>query len=261
MIHLIHSGNRHLYADALDNLHAARHRHFVVERGWPLDHRDGRERDAYDDAQALHLVSVDANGDIGVSCRVRPTLTGGVLPDHFPNLLDAGAPSLRAPHVYECTRYFAAPHLRGRRGFALRSRLHIALLELMILRRAERLFGFVDLPLLGHLRRYSGLRLRPIGTPQPYDDVGVAVAFEIGVTAADLSWARQRLDQPGRSLFDCPPWLPETLAPAPLAELLDVFLNVDGGQADLLDAARRLAGREGRRDAGRAYARLRNDAA
>lgn len=236
MIHLIHRHNRHLYCDVLTRLYAARYQHFVVERGWRLDHQDGGERDVYDDDLAMHLVGLDADGSIGVSCRVRPTLDGGVLPDLFPDLIGPQEPTLAEPGVFECTRYFAAPHLRGRAGFAARSRLHVALLELMVAIGAKRLLGFVDLPLLAHLRRYSGLSLRIVGDPQPYAEDGVAVAFAISVAADDLLRARSRLGRAGRDLFDAPTWLPQNVDPSALADAVDVLINADAAAAAQLGA-------------------------
>lgn len=236
MIHLITSANRHLYGGVLDTLFSDRFRYFVEERGWDLSYVDGRERDVYDDELAHYLVALTPGGDIAASCRVRPTLTGGVLPDLFPHLIAPEEPPLTAPGVFECTRYFSAAHLRGRAGFAARSRLHIALLELMGELKATRLLGFVDLPMLAHLRRYSGLRLRPVGEPHPYAEGGVTVAFELGVAADDLALARARLALPGRQLLQAPAWLPPSVNPQILGCALDVWSDGASGRAARLSS-------------------------
>lgn len=263
MIHVVHAGNRHLYAAALDKLHAARFRHFVLERGWSLAHADGQEKDAYDDDLACHLIGFERNGDIAVSCRIRPTLTGGVIPDLFPKLLAAGEPSLRVQGAFECTRYFCASHLRGRAGFGDRSRLHLAMVELMHARGGQRLVGFVDLPMLGHLRRYGGLRLRVLGHPQPYADDKVAVAFEIGCSADDLEAARRRLGLLGRQLFDAPAWLDAAVDAQALAQALDVYCNGDASQISQLStlAAAMAQALEDREAVGARFDRLKGEAA
>ena len=101
---------------------------------------------------------------------------------------------------------------------------------------AERLVGFVDVAMLAHLRRYSGLRLRTQGDAQPYAEGGISVAFEIGVSSADLDRARERLGLPGRQLFDAPAWLAPDIDPAPIAQAMDVFCNDAAPQIAQLSA-------------------------
>lgn len=207
MIHLVTAGNRHLYARELVELHRLRRRHFIEERRWALEARDGGEYDAYDDERAAYLIGVAPNQEIEVACRIRPTDRGGVIPDVFPHLVSPSEPPADAPGTFECTRYFAVERARGRAGFVARSRLHVAMVEHVRDRGGDRLLGFVDLPLLTHLRRFSGLRIRPVGLPAPYEG-GDTIAFEIGVTAEDLAATRERLQLPRRQLFAAPDWLP-----------------------------------------------------
>jgi acyl-homoserine lactone synthase len=207
MIHLIHHANRHLYAAELEALHALRRRCFVEERGWDLPSRGEGEYDAYDDEQAAYLVGFDPARRPTVACRIRPTAAGGVLPDLFPHLIAPCEPHPARPGTYECTRYLADPASRGTQGFWARSRLHLAMVEYVRDVGGNRLLGFVDLPLLTHLRRFSGLRIRPVGFPTPYGQDGAeTIAFEIGVTAEDLTAVRRRLQLPPRQLFTAPAW-------------------------------------------------------
>ena len=258
MIHLISARTQHLYPRECDALHRARFHHFVEGRRWRLASRDGLEIDVYDDDKAFHLIGFSSAGNIDVSCRIRPTLDGGLLPDIFPHLIDASEPSLRAPGVYECTRYFSAERLRGRAGFEARSRLHVAMVELVRDLGGQRLLGFVDLPLLAHLRRFSGLRIRPVGLPTPYEEGGAAIAFEIGVSADDLERTRRTLDIPGRQLFEAPAWAPAGLSPHRLAPTLHVLINGDAAQVDALAGfARDLCAHvPGQRSPERVYERL-----
>lgn len=205
MIHLITAANRHLYRDEIVALHAERRRAFVEERGWDLTVVGGGEYDAYDDELAAHLVGFDEQGGIAVFCRIRSTTTGGVIPDHFPHLIASDEADPRAVGVFETTRYYCAPHLRGAAGQSRRADLHVAMIEHVRDRGGHRLLGFVDLPLLTHLRRFSGLNLRPVGLPAPYGEDQFTIAFEIGVSEADLAQTRDRLGIFGRRLLEADP--------------------------------------------------------
>ena len=224
MIHLINSNNRHLYIGELDEFHRERHRQFVIERGWPLRSVDGGEYDDYDDDHAMYLVGLSLDGGIEVGCRIRTTVRGGVLPDVFSHLIADSEPSVNEPGTFECTRYFSTNNARGRRGFEARSKLHLAMIELVRDLGGHRLLGFVDLPLLTHLRRFSGLRIRPVGLPTPYDG-GVTIAFEIGVEEGDLQTTRTRLQIPTRQLFIAPTWLPVGADVLSLAQACTVMLS------------------------------------
>jgi len=225
MIHLINSSNQHLYGRELDEFHRERHRQFVIERGWPLLSVDGGEYDDYDDDNALYLV--------GLGCRIRTTAQGGVLPDVFPHLIADSEPSVKEPGTFECTRYFSTSSARGRRGFEARSKLHLAMIELVRDMGGHRLLGFVDLSLLTHLRRFSGLRIRPVGLPAPYDG-GVTIAFEIGVEEDDLRTTRSLLQIPTRQLFVAPAWLPSGTDVLSLAQAVTVMVSGHSEQKRVL---------------------------
>jgi acyl-homoserine lactone synthase len=221
MIHLIHARNRHLYASALAGMHAQRRDHFIGERGWPLQERDGGE---YDDAEAAYLVGFSQEGEVAVSVRFRTTWPTSLIGDLFPHLVAPTEEPVKGPGMYEASRYCAAKPFRGERGFTQRSKLHIAMLEAMLDCRARRLIGFMDVEFIPYFRRFSGLRLRPIGLPEPYDQ-GTTLAFELGVQAADLAQARQALQIGHRQLFEAPPWLPEEADPIALAQTAELLIN------------------------------------
>ena len=241
MIHLITRSNRRLYAAQLRAFHHERREQFIVERKWNLTERDGGEYDAYDDGEALYLVGLSAEGELEVGCRLRPTLDGGVIPDVFPHLVAAQEPALRTPGVFECTRYFSTRRVRGRRGFEARSRLHLAMQECVRDRGGHRLLGFADLSLLAHLRRYSGLRIRPVGLPAPYDEDGVTIAFEIGVAEADLFDTRRRLEIPTRQLFEAPSWLPADADVLAIAQATAVLIEAGAADREILKEFARAA--------------------
>lgn len=244
MIHLIEAANRHLYRAELAELHRERRRQFVDGRGWPLQVRDGGEYDAYDDEAARHLIAFAPDGALEAACRLRPTQRGGLIPDVFPHLLAPSEPSAETAGTWECTRYFSTRPGRG--GFEGRSKLHVAMVEHVRDEGGDRLLGFVDLPYLAHLRRFSGLRIRPVGLPADYGDGeagGTTIAFEIGVTPADLEDTRRRLRLPARQLFVAPAWLPEGTDVLTLERSARVLLcGPEAARRDLMDRTVFLAG-------------------
>ena len=258
MIHLIQAANRHLYQVELLELHRERRRQFVEGRGWPLHVRDDGEYDAYDDEAADYLIGFSPVGRIEAACRLRPTDGGGLIPDVFPHLVAESEPAPDSPGTWECTRYFStAP---GRAGFQSRSKLHLAMIEHVRDQGGDRLLGFVDLPFLTHLRRFSGLRIRPVGLPADYGEGeagGTTIAFEIGVAHADLDATRARLHIPTRQLFAAPPWLPAGVDVHTLERSTRVLLDApDALRGELEDTAARLARAVGGADLDRVLAEL-----
>lgn len=227
MIHLICDANRHLYEDTLAQMHRDRTEFFVKGRGWNnLDVKGGLELDAYDNEKTLYLVGFGADGSIAVSSRLLPADDGCLLSECFGHLVSEGPAA--GPGVFELSRYFAAPSLRGPKGFWLKSRMHVAVLEALVERGARRLVGFTDLHVLG-LMRYSGWKVRPIGVPAAYDE-GTAAAFEIACQAHDLDDIRETVQLPGRQLFEAPGWLPAGTDVHAYAQATNLILNVPRAQ-------------------------------
>lgn len=238
MIHLVHQRNRHLYPEHLREMHRQRFEHFIVERGWPLSERDGGEYDQYDDEAAMYLLAFSPEGQVCASARYRSTERTSLIADIFPELIAPQELPVKAKGMYEATRYCVAKGFRGAAGFALRSRLHIAVIELMRDLGARRLLGFMDFEFIPYFRKFSGMRLRPIGLPQPYDD-GVTLAFEIGVGEQDLSFAQSTLRLAGRQLFEAPSWLPSQADPQALAQTTEILINADAEiRRSVLDTVR-----------------------
>ncbi len=67
----------------------------VDERGW--------ERDEYDHADALYLISVDEKGTHQGSLRLLPTTGETMLRDHFKSVFDGI--EIKSPVIWECTRF------------------------------------------------------------------------------------------------------------------------------------------------------------
>jgi acyl-homoserine lactone synthase len=238
MIHLIHAGNRHLYAAQLAEMHRQRCEHFIGERGWALNAIDGGEYDEYDDAEAAYLVGFSAEGEVAVSVRFRPTEQTSLIADVFPHLISPTEQPVKGPAMYEATRYCAAKPFRGERGFTQRSKLHLAMLEAMVDRAAARLIGFMDVEFIPYFRRFSGLSLRPLGMPAPYDQ-GTTLAFELGVRPEDVAGARAALRIGHRQLFEAPTWLPAQADPIILAQATEILINAaPNDKREVVDAMR-----------------------
>ncbi|MHB8283092.1 MAG: acyl-homoserine-lactone synthase [Caulobacteraceae bacterium] len=220
MIHLVDQTNRHLYGADLQAMHRQRHEHFVVDRGWRDLHSDGGlETDAYDDEKAMYLLAVTSDDEVAVSARIRMAQPSGLIADHFSHLVADGVVS--GPGIFECTRYLVAPAFRGPAGFGYRSKLHLAILELMHDLAGKRLLGFTDLQLVMHMRQVSGLQIRPVGMPADYEE-GTALAFEFLLGAGPLAHCRESLGLTSHQLFKAPAWLSDRAA----AKTLEVATSV-----------------------------------
>lgn len=187
MIHVVTAANRHLYTEALEEMHRLRRVHFVEERGWAAMtvREDGGEYDQYDDGQTIYLLSLDEDGRVGCSMRMRPARDGSVLTDNFPHLVAGDEPPLNRPDVWEISRYFAAPHCRGQSGRRRQAEIRLASLEVAHARGVNRLIGMIDLEILPGMLTASGWRVRTLGLPAPYPE-GVAQAIEVQVSRAAL---------------------------------------------------------------------------
>jgi acyl homoserine lactone synthase len=80
---------------------------FSDRLGWEVVVKDGRERDAFDDASPLYLVSVDPDTEeYWGSLRLLPTTGPNMLRDVFPQLLDGGY--IESATIWESSRICAA---------------------------------------------------------------------------------------------------------------------------------------------------------
>src|SRR4029078_3746416 len=92
------------HSDYFDQLFRLRHEIFVKRRGWSLPSVNGCEIDQYDNDDAVYFLDVDDDDVIRGSIRVTPSVNSSLLADYFPHLVETGGP-LRAPDIFECTRY------------------------------------------------------------------------------------------------------------------------------------------------------------
>lgn len=185
MIHLVTPENRSLYARQLDEMHRLRNAFFVEERGWSdRTLRDGGEFDDLDDESALYLFRLEEDGRIALSARIRPALDKSMLADHFPELLSEPISTVKAPGVWELSRYFAAPAYRGPEGLKANMELRTAVVAAALERGAHRLVAVTDVYLMNTVIR-TGWEHRFLGLPCSYAH-GDAIAFEVAVTPENL---------------------------------------------------------------------------
>ncbi len=204
MIHVVHAGNRSLYAKELDQMFRLRAKFFKEILGWAaLTVIDGREVDDYDDEQAIYLLALEADGQLSVSVRLRPTLDKSLLLDRFPHLLADDPHSVARPDVWESCRYFASSRARGPEGARRREELRMAMVELAHARSVRRIVAITDMVFLPPLVQNSWTT-RLLGLPAAYDE-GECIALEIACDEDALLRVRERYGAAGEVLLDLDP--------------------------------------------------------
>src|SRR5271154_3525219 len=91
MLKFIEGSRATLFPNEMDEMFRNRAVTFSERLGWDVKVIDGYERDAFDDANPLYLVSVDPHtNEYWGSLRLLPTTGPNMLRDVFPYLLDEG---------------------------------------------------------------------------------------------------------------------------------------------------------------------------
>lgn len=107
MLKLIEGSYASFFPKEIDAMFRNRAETFSDRLGWEVVVKDGRERDAFDDANPLYLVSVDPDTEeYWGSLRLLPTTGPNMLRDVFPQLLDGGY--IESATVWESSRICAA---------------------------------------------------------------------------------------------------------------------------------------------------------
>ena len=102
MLRLIDRRNLEEFPDLVRSMHRDRKRLFVDIFRWELSHKNGEERDAFDDDDASYLVLSDDTDRHIASIRFLRTHRPHLLDTIFPELCDAAIP--RGPDIREITR-------------------------------------------------------------------------------------------------------------------------------------------------------------
>lgn len=107
MLKLIEGSYASFFPKEIDAMFRNRAETFSDRLGWEVVVKDGRERDAFDDANPLYLVSVDPDTEeYWGSLRLLPTTGPNMLRDVFPQLLDGGY--IESATIWESSRICAA---------------------------------------------------------------------------------------------------------------------------------------------------------
>ena len=193
LTHIVTANTASAYQHELSEMHQMRATLFVRMLKWGALSigEDGGERDVYDDDHTNYLVTLDDEGNLVASMRMRQTTDRCMIAEHFPNLVSAGPETVRGADVWEGSRYMLAPHMRGEAGLSALHSLHIASLELALSRGLKRFIGMCDVHFMPSMRR-TGWRITHLGLPACYPE-GEAFAFEVEVSKDALLDARQRL--------------------------------------------------------------------
>ncbi|MFN7003645.1 MAG: acyl-homoserine-lactone synthase [Roseinatronobacter sp.] len=104
MILVIDAINRKLHSKLLEEMFRLRARVFAGRLGWDVDVQIGMEIDEFDSLDPIYLIGLDETETV-VSCvRLLQTTGPHMLADVFSDILQ-GQPPLRAPTVWEATRF------------------------------------------------------------------------------------------------------------------------------------------------------------
>ncbi|WP_316192615.1 MULTISPECIES: acyl-homoserine-lactone synthase [unclassified Bradyrhizobium] len=182
-------GNSKLATPSLmDEIYYLRHRVFVEMLGWSaLMKADRRERDEFDDSNALHLADIQ-NGRVMAYSRFLATSRPHLLSHVYPELLQ-GRPYPKAANIFEWTRLCARSEIGHIDPFAAH-RLLIAVAELCL--RFE-IAGLIAACYPGWIRRliWLGWDARPLALPVMMDGQQT-LAIEARPSRRTVAQSRER---------------------------------------------------------------------
>lgn len=195
MLHIVASDNRSLYEREIEEFHRVRKAVFIDELGWDIPVREGGlEIDQYDDERAVYGLSFDANDQLTMACRYRPTDDRSLLMDVFSHALAPGTPDPSGPGAWEITRGICLESGGARHNQRRRACQMITPLELTRAAGGTKCIAFAEVRLLP-LFIQMGWRVKLLGDPVDFGQ-GTGIAFE--VDASDFAIAKIRRD------FDLP---------------------------------------------------------
>lgn len=193
-MHLIDSGNAHIYERELEDLYRARKQIFADGFGWKLPLKNGLDIDQFDDERTRYVVGFDTQHNVVMSVRVRPTDDISLLGDLFAHSLPEGVRPINDGKSWEVTRGFCLEF--GRKPWNLRRKAACmtAPFELMLDEGMDRLVGFTDVRMFNFLAN-MGWKLKVLGDAVTYGE-GAGFAFEIEVTHEAIDAMRKQWDLP-----------------------------------------------------------------
>src|SRR6202035_4398081 len=169
MLKLIEGSRASLFPMEIDAMFRNRAVTFSERLGWDVTVKDGYERDEFDDANPLYLVSVDPDTEeYWGSLRLLPTTGPNMLRDVFPQLLDGDY--IESATIWESSRICAAAvagqpeRSRGRVNYVL-SELILGIGEVAVAAGLTQIVSVFDARMFRVLKA-AGCNLEIIGTPQ-----------------------------------------------------------------------------------------------
>jgi N-acyl-L-homoserine lactone synthetase len=185
MLKLIEGSRASLFPKEMDAMFRNRALIFSERLGWDVTVKDGYERDVFDDANPLYLVSVDPlTNDYWGSLRLLPTTGPNMLRDVFPFLLDEGE-YIESATIWESSR-ICVVSAEGQPE-RTRSGVNLALGELLAgIGEVSLMAGLTQIVSVFDARIYRVLRAAGcnpmiIGKPQRIGDtMSYAGLFDVG---------------------------------------------------------------------------------
>jgi acyl-homoserine lactone synthase len=187
LINIVTRDNRHLFHDALKEMHRQRKELFIDRMGWRLEHLAGLEIDAFDRESAVYLIETSPSGRVVQSARLLATHEPHLLGEVFSELCIEGPP--RSQNIWEASRFCPAPSTpKGEQRRALLMRMIGAIMETSILHGVEAV-TFVASKALAPLAREAGWEVEDLGPEQRLGRERV-IAMRAAITSAGLAKVR-----------------------------------------------------------------------
>jgi len=174
MLKLIEGSYASFFPREMEAMFRNRAETFADRLGWEVVVKNGQERDAFDDANPLYLVSVDPDTEeYWGSLRLLPTTGPNMLRDVFPQLLDGGY--IESGTIWESSRICAAAvtgqpeRSRGGVNYVL-SELILGIGEVAVVAGLTQIVSVFDARIFRVLKT-AGCNPQIIGTPQRIGDI------------------------------------------------------------------------------------------
>ncbi len=170
MLKLIEGSYARRFPREMDAMFRNRAQIFSERLGWSVSVKNGRERDIFDDANPLYLVSVDPLTEkYRGSVRLLPTTGPNMLRDVFPFLLDEGE-FVESPTIWEISRICAVPSEwqpeRSKSGLnPVLGELIVGIVEVGLLAGLTEIVAVFDARIY-RVVKAAGCNPQLIGTPQ-----------------------------------------------------------------------------------------------
>lgn len=118
MLQIIDEHNRHLFSDALQDMHQMRYRAAVQEMGWHIEaDKLGRDIDEFDYHDTVYVLYFNPDGSVGACGRLNPTMRPHLLSEVFPKQCIDGVPV--DDNIWHYSRYLVERAGKTQREYML----------------------------------------------------------------------------------------------------------------------------------------------